>query len=166
MRLRCIQLGIERLLTVATGVMLKLICELRFCPVIASPGKKQKSISKQTKDVRMYNILNDMQSLQEGFRITHRLQTMTSTMTEMRKTTPAAAEPMIRGSFSFRLESYSSTLTQWKEHTAWNIPNKFLLHKVNTFWSIGPTCLRSTLSWQSFLYSWVLAVNNITTHSL
>lgn len=42
MRLRwhgLIQFGIERLLTVSAGVMLELVCELRFCPVTSSPGK-------------------------------------------------------------------------------------------------------------------------------
>lgn len=40
--------------------------------------------------------------------LTHRLQTMMMTTTAMRKTRPAAAEPMIRGSFSWMLVLYSA----------------------------------------------------------
>lgn len=44
-----------------------------------------------------------------GKGLTHRLQTMMMTTTAMRKTKPAAAEPMMRGSFSWMLVLYSST---------------------------------------------------------
>lgn len=43
-----------------------------------------------------------------GTGLTHRLQTMMMTTTAMRKTKPAAAEPMMRGSFSWILVLYSS----------------------------------------------------------
>lgn len=40
--------------------------------------------------------------------LTHRLHTMTITTTAMRKTKPAAAEPMMSGNFSWMLVLYSS----------------------------------------------------------
>lgn len=43
-----------------------------------------------------------------GTRLTHRLHTMMMTTTAMRKTKPAAAEPMMSGSFSWILVLYSS----------------------------------------------------------
>lgn len=41
--------------------------------------------------------------------LTHLRQTIMKTVMAMMKTTPAAAEPMMRGSFSWILELYSST---------------------------------------------------------
>lgn len=46
--------------------------------------------------------------LRTGTGLTHRLQTMMMTTTAMRKTRPAAAEPMMRGSFSWMLVLYSA----------------------------------------------------------
>ena len=43
--------------------------------------------------------------------LAHRLQTITNTTIAMMKTTPAAAEPMMSGSFSCMLDLYSSANT-------------------------------------------------------
>lgn len=50
--------------------------------------------------------------MQTATGLTHRLQTMMMTTTAMRKTKPAAADPMMSGSFSWMLVLYSSIETR------------------------------------------------------
>lgn len=58
--------------------------------------------------VAVWNLIKKVTMKYMNVSGTHRLHTMTMTTTAMRKTRPAAAEPMMRGSFSRMLLLYSA----------------------------------------------------------
>lgn len=109
-----------------------------------------------------------------GTRLTHRLHTMMMTTTAMRKTKPAAAEPMMSGSFSWILVLYSSIK---RRNTYINRRPCAHTHRVtswNIWTSIWATAYGGSNGWQtdirldepmSILASWLAAMDHFPKHT-